>query len=133
MSEQQRDGEARQDEERRGPKEKVSDGIRQGLGVLSAFKDALDETINEARERGDLSADRAKAAMKDALTRAQEAAEEARERLDFVTQKDFDTLKGAVDTLKTRIDELDARIRGAGEAGSQGSDTSASGGDGPTA
>ncbi|MSR19466.1 MAG: hypothetical protein EXR91_00595 [Gemmatimonadetes bacterium] len=36
----------------RGSRQKMGDGIKQGLGVLSAFKDALEETIQEARERG---------------------------------------------------------------------------------
>ena len=48
-------------------KDKVSDGIKQGIGVLSAFKEALEEPINEARERGDLSTDRAKEVMKDGV------------------------------------------------------------------
>lgn len=42
-------------DDKKSAREQVSDGIRQGIGVLSAFKDALEETINEARERGDLS------------------------------------------------------------------------------
>ena len=52
----------------------MEDGIKQGIGVLSAFRDALEETIQEARDRGDLSADRAKGVMKEALDRAQAAA-----------------------------------------------------------
>ena len=43
-----------------GRRKSMGDGIKEGLGVLSAFKDALEETIQEARERGDLSTDRAK-------------------------------------------------------------------------
>ena len=99
-------------DDKKSAREKVSDGIRQGIGVLSAFKDALEETINEARERGDLSSDRAKEVMKGALHKAQEAAEGARERLDFVTQKDFEGLTSAVDALKERVGALEARFRG---------------------
>jgi polyhydroxyalkanoate synthesis regulator phasin len=99
-------------EERRSTRDKVSDGIKQGIGVLSAFKDALEETITEAKERGDLSPDRAKEVMKSALHRAQEAAEGARERLDFVAQKEFDALADAVDALKLRVDALEGRISG---------------------
>ena len=36
---------------RRGSHRKVSDGIREDLGVLSAFKDTLEETTAEARQR----------------------------------------------------------------------------------
>ena len=96
-------------EERRGAREKVSEGIRQGLGVLSALKDALEETIAEARERGDLSPDRAKEALRSALARAQEAAGEARERLDLVRQRDFDRLKERVEELGRRVEKLERK------------------------
>ena len=97
-------------DEKKSARAKVSDGIRQGIGVLSAFKDALEETINEARERGDLSSDRAKEVMKSALHRAQEAAEGARERLDFVTQKEFDALRrGGGRDQGARVGALETR------------------------
>jgi polyhydroxyalkanoate synthesis regulator phasin len=81
--------------------------------VLSAFKEALEETIQEAKDRGDLSSDRAKQVMKDALERAQAAAEDARERLDFVRQSEFDALRAEVAALRARVDALEA----SGEAG----------------
>jgi polyhydroxyalkanoate synthesis regulator phasin len=93
-----------------GARAKVSDGIKQGIGVLSAFKDALEETINEARERGDLSAERAKEVMKDALSRAQEAAGGAKERLDFVTQREFDALGDVVEGIRGRVAALEDRL-----------------------
>lgn len=105
------------EDKKKSTRAKVSDGIKQGIGVLSAFKDALEETINEARERGDLSADRAKSVMKGALSRAQEAAEGARERLDFVTQKEFDALADAVESIKERVSALEGRFTGGGGAG----------------
>ncbi len=97
-------------DEKKSARAKVSDGIKQGIGVLSAFKDALEETINEARERGDLSSDRAKEVMKGALHRAQEAAEGARERLDIVSQKEFDVLGEAVERIKERVSALETRF-----------------------
>jgi polyhydroxyalkanoate synthesis regulator phasin len=100
------------DEQQKTARAKVSDGIKQGIGVLSAFKDALEETINDARERGDLSSDKAKDVMKTALNKAQEAAEGARERLDFVSQKEFDALGQAVDAVKDRVSALEARFSG---------------------
>jgi polyhydroxyalkanoate synthesis regulator phasin len=106
-----------EEKEKKSRRAKVSDGIKQGIGVLSAFKDALEETINEARERGDLSADRAKSVMKGALNRAQEAAEGARERLDFVTQKEFDVLADTVESIKERVSALEGRFTGGGGAG----------------
>ncbi|HCR03567.1 MAG TPA: hypothetical protein DIU18_00095 [Gemmatimonadetes bacterium] len=36
---------------RRGYHRKISDGIRQGIGVLPAFKEALEDTIFEDRHR----------------------------------------------------------------------------------
>ena len=100
------------DDKQKTARTKVSDGIKQGIGVLSAFKDALEETINDARERGDLSSDKAKDVMKNALNKAQEAAEGARERLDFVSQKEFDALGHAVDAVKDRVSALEARFSG---------------------
>lgn len=103
-----------EEQEKKGPRAKVSDGIKQGIGVLSAFKDALEETIQEARDRGDISAERAKEVMKDALHKAQEAAEGAKDRLDLVTQKEFDGLQDALDSVKERVGAIEAHLRGEG-------------------
>lgn len=97
------------EQKRKKPREKVSDGIRQGIGVLSAFKDALEETIQEARDRGDLSTDRAKEVMKSALQKAQSAAGNARERFDFVTQSELEDLESQVADLRTRVERLERR------------------------
>jgi len=104
-------------DDKKSARDKVSDGIKQGIGVLTAFKDALEETINEARERGDLSSERAKEVMKDALHKAHEAAEGARDRLDFVSQKEFDGLAAGVERIKERLGALEARMKGAEPSG----------------
>ena len=91
---------------------KMGDGIKQGIGVLSAFKDALEETIQEARDRGDLSTDRAKEVMKEALDKAQSAGERARDRLDFAHQADVDTLMGAMKSVGDRVKELEESVFG---------------------
>jgi polyhydroxyalkanoate synthesis regulator phasin len=101
---------AREAKARRG---RMGDGIRQGIGVLSAFKDALEETIQEARDRGDLSTDRAKEVMKDALVKAQAAAEGAKDRLDFAHQTDLEALEAAVASLRSRVAELEESVFGA--------------------
>jgi polyhydroxyalkanoate synthesis regulator phasin len=88
----------------------MSDGIKEGIGVLSAFKDAIEETIQDARQRGDLSPDGAKRVMKDALGRAQHAAAGARERLDFAHQKELDALADTVASLRTRVAALEERV-----------------------
>ena len=107
------------DREAGGRKARVSDGIRQGLGVLGALKDALDEAITEARERGDLSPDRAREAVRSAMHKVQEAAGEAKDRLDLVSRKDHDHLREQVDELKVRLENLERRAAqgpGAGPA-----------------
>lgn len=87
-----------------------SDGLKQGLGVLSAFKEALEETIHDARERGDLSAERAREIVQGAMDRAREAAGEARERLDFVPHQEFEDLTSRVEELRVRLENLERRV-----------------------
>jgi polyhydroxyalkanoate synthesis regulator phasin len=98
---------------KRGARGKMGDGIRQGIGVLSAFRDALEETIQEARDRGDLSTDRAREVMKDALDKAQAAGERARDRLDFATHSDMDAVRGALEDLRARLARLEESVFGA--------------------
>ena len=86
------------------------EGIDKGLGVLSAFKEAIDESINEARERGDLSQDRAKEIMREALDRAQEAADGARDRFDFATRKHMDSVRGEMEALGARVRRIEAHL-----------------------
>jgi polyhydroxyalkanoate synthesis regulator phasin len=92
---------------------RMGDGIRQGIGVLSAFKDALEETIQEARERGDLSSDRAREVMKDTLAKAQTAAEGARDKLDFANQAEMESVRSAIDAIRERVGALEESVFGA--------------------
>jgi len=115
---------------------RMGDGIRQGLGVLTAFKDALEETIQEARERGDLSTERAKEVMKETLEKAQTAAEGAKEKLDFANQGEMEAVRGALDTLRERVGALEESVFGAskgdrGEAAAE--DPTKDGSGGPSA
>ena len=108
----EKDNEEPETAEKKSARQRMGGGIRQGIGVLSAFKEALEETIQEARERGDFSTERAKEAMKGALSKAQSAASEARERLDFVSQNEFDALRGAVDAIVERVAGLEQSVFG---------------------
>jgi polyhydroxyalkanoate synthesis regulator phasin len=122
------------EEEKGGPEEKgengkmdgneeeggIKGGIRQGLGMLSAMKDAIEETLRDAKERGDLSPERAKEVMRSTLEKAQEKAGEAREALDFVKQKEFDVLKKVVEKLEGRISDIEHE--GGGDGGTATAD-----------
>lgn len=113
------------DRERRSRTEGFRDGVRQGLGILSAFKEAIEETIREAREGGDLSSERAREIMKDAMDRAQSAADEARERLDFVTHRELDEVRRELEELRNRLSRLEEEAPGseATAPGGAGADT----------
>ena len=115
-----RGGDAARGGPQKGPRGRASDGIRQGIGVLSALKDALEETIREARERGDLSPDRAKDAVRSAMAKAQQAAGEARERFDFVPRAEHDRLREQVEALRARVEDLERRTARAPDARVEG-------------
>lgn len=87
----------------------IGEGIRSGVGVLTAFKEAIEESIQEANARGDLSPDRAKQFLGDALHRAQETVGEVRERLEWVPRKEFEALQAEVAELRSRLDALQGR------------------------
>jgi polyhydroxyalkanoate synthesis regulator phasin len=110
----------KQEEDEKGHRQRMSDGIRSGIGVLAAFKDALEETIQEARDRGDLSSDRAKEVVKEALNRAQAAASGARERLDLVNHSELEALEGAVEALRERVSTLERSVFSRGAQGRPG-------------
>lgn len=93
----------------------IGEGIRSGIGVLTAFKEAIEETIQEASSRGDLSPDRAKHFLGEALHRAQDVAADVRDRLDFVPRREFDALLREVEELQRRVDQLEGRGAGADE------------------
>ena len=88
----------------------ISDGIRTGIGVLTALKDAIEETIDEAIARGDLSPERAKTVVRDAADRLQSSLEDVRERIDVVSRKEFDALRAEADALRLRVEALEARL-----------------------
>lgn len=91
----------------------IGEGIRSGIGVLTAFKEAIEETIQEASARGDLSPDRAREFLGTALHRAQDVAGEVKDRLDLVPRREFDALREEVDALRARLEALEGRPRAA--------------------
>ena len=95
-----------------GGRSPFGDGIWDGLGMLSAMREALEETIQEACERGDLSRDRAREVVRETLGKAQSAADEVRGRLDLATQSELERIEEHLDALSARIDALEAHAWG---------------------
>jgi polyhydroxyalkanoate synthesis regulator phasin len=108
-------------EETGGPRQNrasggISEGVRTGIGILSAVKDALEETFGEILEGSDLSSDRARELVRDAGQRLQSSLEEARERFDFVPREEMEQLRRELAELRRRVDLLERR--GGGPEGS---------------
>jgi polyhydroxyalkanoate synthesis regulator phasin len=102
-------------DEQRKSRPGIGEGIRTGIGVLTAFKEAIEETLQEAVDRGDLKPERAKQALTDALGRAQEAVGDVRGRLEGVSRREFDELRAEVAELRRRLDGQSAGALPAGE------------------
>src|SRR5688500_4563279 len=85
----------------------IGDGIRTGIGILNAFREAIEETLEEAVKRGELSPERAGNAVRDAAQRVQDSFEGARDRFDFVSRREYDDLKSELDALRARVSRLE--------------------------
>jgi len=102
-------------------KDGIKEGVRAVTGILAALKDAIEETIDDIKVRGDLDPDRAKQAAKDTMNRAQEKFDEMRERVDFVPRKEYEALRAEIDALRARVAALETRHAGPhGDAHSEG-------------
>lgn len=106
--------------ERRDMGDEVREGIRAGLGILSALKDAIEETVDEMMDRGEISQDRAREAVRTTMERAQAAFDDARTRFEFVPRREFEELGEDVRELRRRVERLerDAHDHAGPEAGS---------------
>src|SRR5688572_27441972 len=93
-------------------KEGIKEGVRAVTGILAALKDAIEETIDDIKVRGDVSPDRAKQAAKETMHKAQDAFDEMRERIDFVPRKEVDALRAEIEALRVRVAALEARHAG---------------------
>lgn len=91
----------------RRPSGGIGDGIRTGIGFLNAFREAIEETIQEAVEKGELGPDRARRAVHDATQKMQESLDEARERFDFVSRREFDALRAELAELRSRVEAVE--------------------------
>jgi polyhydroxyalkanoate synthesis regulator phasin len=91
-------------QKRPDPADALRDGVRAVSGILGAFKDAIEQTFNDLSDRGDISPERARDAARDAMKRAQDAMEDMRGRVDFVTRREFDSLRQEIETLRTQVE-----------------------------
>jgi polyhydroxyalkanoate synthesis regulator phasin len=93
------------DEGRRNdPGDTFREGVRAVSGIIGAFKDAIEDTFRELSDRGDIAPDRARDAARDAMRRAQEAVEDMRTRVDFITRREYDALKKEIDELRAQVE-----------------------------
>ena len=93
-------------------KEGIKEGVRAVTGILAALKDAIDETINDIKVRGELDPTRAKQAAKDTMSRAQEAFDDMKERVDFVPRKEYEALRAEVEALRARVAAIETKHAG---------------------
>lgn len=98
-----------EDQERRRGIGGIGEGIRSGIAVVGAFMEAIEDTIQEAVDRGDLSPERARQTVRDATRRFQDGIGEARERFDLVSRQEVDDLRRELMELRRRIDQLEGR------------------------
>jgi polyhydroxyalkanoate synthesis regulator phasin len=89
---------------RSDPGDTFREGVRALTGILGAFKDAIEQTFDDLSKRGDLSPERARESASDAMKRVQEAIEDMRGRVDFVTRREFDALKLELSELRTQVE-----------------------------
>ncbi|NJD11042.1 MAG: hypothetical protein FIB01_11620 [Gemmatimonadetes bacterium] len=86
------------------PGEAFREGVRAVTGILGALRDAVEQTFDELKEKGDLSPERAREAARDTMRRAQEAVEDVKERLEFVPRREFEELRAEVAALRQQLD-----------------------------
>src|SRR5687767_2396610 len=106
-------------------KEGIKEGVRAVTGILAALKDAIEETIDDIKVRGDVNPDRAKQAAKETMHKAQDAFDDMRERIDFVPRKELDALRAEIDALRGRVSALETKH--AGPHGDAADDTTGTG------
>lgn len=107
-------------ESNRPPRGGIGEGIRTGIGILAAIKEAVEDTFQEAVERGDLSPERAKRAVQNATDRLQGSVADIRERIEVVPRREHDELRAEVSALRERLDRLERVLQTGPETGEPG-------------
>jgi polyhydroxyalkanoate synthesis regulator phasin len=111
---------AEEGQKRGDPGDAFREGVRAVSGIIGAFKDAIEQTFKDLSDRGDIAPDRAREAARDAMRRAQEAVEDMRTRVDFVTRREFDALKAELAQLRSQVERHMAQGGHAPAAGTAG-------------
>ena len=91
------------EEGKRDRNDPFREGVRAVTGFLGALKDAIEEQFDELRESGDLSPERAREAARSTMRKAQDTVEDVKDRLDFVTRREFDDLREEVAALRRQL------------------------------
>jgi polyhydroxyalkanoate synthesis regulator phasin len=91
-------------QKRADPGDALRDSVRALSGVLGAFKDAIEQTFDDLSERGEISPERARDAAREAMRRAQEAVDDMRGRVDFVTRREHDAIRSEIAELRTQLE-----------------------------
>ena len=97
--------------------ENLREGVRTVAGIFGALKDAIEESFEDLRERGDLSPEKAREAARSTMERAQAEMEGMRDRLDFATRRELETLRTEVVALRARVERLEGGGSSASESG----------------
>jgi polyhydroxyalkanoate synthesis regulator phasin len=109
----------------------LREGVRTVAGILGALKDAVEESFDELRQRGDLSPERAREAARSTVQRAQEEMEGLRDRLDFVSRRELEAVQADVAALRAEVaslrSQLDTHTRAGGHAAPGGAGSGATG------
>jgi polyhydroxyalkanoate synthesis regulator phasin len=96
-------------EQQRGSgRDSLREGIRTAMGLLGALRDELEESLEDLKQKGEFSPDKAKEAVRNAMGRAQETMDGAKERLDFATRRDVESLREEFAELRRRVADLEA-------------------------
>lgn len=101
-------------EKRKDPGDAVREGVRSVIGILGALKDAVEDTFEELRTGGEATPDEDRDAARSTFRAAQDAVEDVRDRLDFITRKEFDALREEVAGLEARVNALSESAHAAG-------------------
>jgi polyhydroxyalkanoate synthesis regulator phasin len=93
------------EKKRTDPGDAFREGVRAVTGILGALRDAVEQTFDDLKEKGDISPERARDAARDTMRRAHDAVEEVRERLEFVPRREFEALRDEVAELRRTLEE----------------------------